>query len=547
MNIAEAKKQLIYAAEAYFAVDGDGISRIVSRQQRPVLLMGPPGIGKTAIVEQTAGELGVSFLSYSMTHHTRQSALGLPVILEREFDGKNYRVSEYTMSEIIASVYEIMEKTGLRRGILFLDEINCVSETLTPVMLQFLQYKVFGKHALPEGWMVVLAGNPPEYNRNAKEFDIVTLDRLKVIEIEPDYAAWRAYAASEDTHPAVLTFLDGHRERFYDVKTTEEGRIFVTARGWSDLAAMLSVCEAERIPVSRELITQYIRYPAAAEEFASFYDLYAKYRSDYRTEAILSGTEPEEIRQRAAAAPFDERWSVLGILLRKVRKRIREAVLAEDVCRALHGILSEVKELPGLPGRKNLPGMSRAEGITGLSGRKDLPGMSGAEGITGLSGRKGSVEETGCAQGENVLQKELLRRADEAAGRLERDRLRGVMTPRSEKTDRRVIAFLKENASCGGGFEAVKGKYALLVSEMKEQIRQASCALENLFQFAERVWPDGTELLTIVTELTAGEDSARFIAKHGSEGYERNSARLRFGERRDRILREIGELEEEDF
>lgn len=53
------------------------------------------------------------------------------------------------MSEIIASVYEAMEATGRREGILFLDEINCVSETLTPAMLQFLQYKIFGRHAVP--------------------------------------------------------------------------------------------------------------------------------------------------------------------------------------------------------------------------------------------------------------------------------------------------------------------------------------------------------------------------------------------------------------
>ena len=52
-------------------------------------------------------------------------------------------VTEYTMSEIIASVYETMERTGCREGILFRDEINCVSETLAPTMLQFLQNKTF--------------------------------------------------------------------------------------------------------------------------------------------------------------------------------------------------------------------------------------------------------------------------------------------------------------------------------------------------------------------------------------------------------------------
>lgn len=104
--------------------------------------MGPPGIGKTAIMEQIAQELGVGLVSYSMTHHTRQSALGLPFIVKKNYGGKEYDVSEYTMSEIISSVYDLMEDSGVKEGILFLDEINCVSETLAPAMLQFLQYKI---------------------------------------------------------------------------------------------------------------------------------------------------------------------------------------------------------------------------------------------------------------------------------------------------------------------------------------------------------------------------------------------------------------------
>ena len=98
------------------------------------------------------------------------------------------------MSEIIASVYAYMKKSGVRRGILFLDEINCVSETLYPSMLQFLQFKTFGRHAVPEGWIIACAGNPPEYNKSVHEFDVVTLDRVKKISVEPDFGAWKAYA-----------------------------------------------------------------------------------------------------------------------------------------------------------------------------------------------------------------------------------------------------------------------------------------------------------------------------------------------------------------
>ena len=117
MNIKEAKEQIKNAMTAYFTKDEFGSYAVPVEKQRPVFLMGPPGIGKTAIMEQIAQELDVCLVSYSMTHHTRQSALGLPFIEKKVFNGKEYQVSEYTMSEIIASVYETMEATGKKEGI----------------------------------------------------------------------------------------------------------------------------------------------------------------------------------------------------------------------------------------------------------------------------------------------------------------------------------------------------------------------------------------------------------------------------------------------
>ena len=102
MNIKEAKEQISNAMKAYFTKDEFGNYAIPVEKQRPVFLMGPPGIGKTAIMEQIAAELDVGLVSYSMTHHTRQSALGLPYITEKTYDGRDYRVSEYTMSEMIS-------------------------------------------------------------------------------------------------------------------------------------------------------------------------------------------------------------------------------------------------------------------------------------------------------------------------------------------------------------------------------------------------------------------------------------------------------------
>ncbi|MFR3921734.1 MAG: AAA family ATPase [Dysosmobacter welbionis] len=116
MNIKEAKEQIKNAMTAYFTKDEFGSYAVPVEKQRPVFLMGPPGIGKTQIMEQIAQELDVCLVSYSMTHHTRQSALGLPFIEKKVFNGKEYQVSEYTMSEIIASVYETMEATGKKEA-----------------------------------------------------------------------------------------------------------------------------------------------------------------------------------------------------------------------------------------------------------------------------------------------------------------------------------------------------------------------------------------------------------------------------------------------
>ena len=101
-----------------------------------------------------------------MTHHTRQSALGLPFIVHKRYGDEEFDVSEYTMSEIIASIYDYREETGHDRGILFLDEINCVSETLYPSMLQFLQFKTLGDIRFPtDGLWCVRAIRPSTTGR----------------------------------------------------------------------------------------------------------------------------------------------------------------------------------------------------------------------------------------------------------------------------------------------------------------------------------------------------------------------------------------------
>ena len=350
MNIKEAKQEIINTVHAYLEKDENGEYVIPVERQRPVLLIGPPGIGKTAVMEQAAMECGINLVSYTITHHTRQSAIGLPFIEKKNFGGEEVSVTEYTMSEIIAAIYERIEQTGIKEGILFLDEINCVSETLAPTMLQFLQYKTFGNHRIPEGFVIVTAGNPPEYNKSVRDFDIVTYDRVKRIYVEEDFAVWKEYAYRMRIHGCILSYLEIKKENFYSVVSDLEGKRFVTARGWEDLSQIMKVYEKLGLPISYDFVVQYLQDEEIARDFANYYELYNKYNRIYRIPEILEGEIPENTLEMQQA-PFDEKLSLIGLLLDRLGQEfaayVRERDIQSELLEQLRFLRGDLKEQKG--------------------------------------------------------------------------------------------------------------------------------------------------------------------------------------------------------
>lgn len=496
MNINEAKQYIKNSIQVYLKKDEFGDYRIPVVRQRPIFLLGAPGIGKTAIMEQIASELGIALVSYSMTHHTRQSALGLPFIRQKEYDGKMYDVSEYTMSEIIASVYETMEESGVKEGILFLDEINCVSETLAPSMLQFLQYKVFGKHKVPEGWVIVTAGNPPEYNKSVREFDVVTMDRLKVLSVEADYKTWRVYAQEKGVHPAVLAFLEIKKEYFYHMETTAKGRSYVTARGWEDLSEIILMYEEEGLKVDESLVGQYLQNETIVKEFCAYYDLYNKYKDDYKVDEILAGNIAENAIEKAKQARFDERLSLLGMLLEKVQTEMREVCECSDMLTELMQPLRAVKNAP-------------------------------------------SVQEMLSVQEE--ARRTIIEKAERANSLSAADR----------RKQKRILQFLqrmktelvtKNIADGEESFAYVKTAFDVIVAKMKQDVEQTGKHLHHLFLFAKDAFAEGNEMLILVTELTVNTSSARFISMFGCEDYHTYNEVLMVTERQNTLREEIVRL-----
>ncbi len=487
MNIKEAKLQIKNAMKAYFMKDELGKYCIPVEQQRPVFLMGPPGVGKTAIMKQIAGELGVGLLSYSMTHHTRQSILGLPFIARKTYGGTEYAVSEYTMSEIIASVYEVMEKTGVKEGILFVDEINCVSETLAPVMLQFLQYKTFGNYTVPEGWIVVAAGNPPEYNNSVREFDLVTWDRLKRIDITPDYTVWKEYAYEHGVHGAILSYLNIKTDRFYRIRTGVEGKLFVTARGWDDLSRMIHLYERGCMEVDRKLAVQYIQDKEIANDFAVYYDLYNKYKSAYQIDEIVQGCPSETVKKRAHNAAFDERYSLIGLLIDYLGKQAKSALAQNSL---LHKVMTALKKF-------------KVELTSGLKTPTEL-----------LNGYI-SAEKSALKKGKIAVN----------------------LSEDEEKLGLAFIEFLEELKIGVGGlsaqdaFGAAKGKFDAQVAQYKKLSEGLGDEITHSLQFVEEVLGE-QEVSILLLELSANKHTATVISNCGNSKFHELSKLLLVDERR---------------
>jgi len=490
MNINEAKKEISNTIRAYFETDEFDMPLIPVEKRRPIFLMGPPGIGKSAIMEQIASEMNINLVSYTITHHTRQSTIGLPFIVKKNYGGEEISVTEYTMSEIIAAVYDKIEESGVKEGILFLDEINCVSETLAPTMLQFLQYKTFGMHKLPDSFVIVTAGNPPMYNKSVRDFDIVTLDRLKKIDVETDFDAWKQYAIEMGIHGSILGFLEIKKDYFYSIKTDIEDKYFVTARGWEDLSKLINAYEKLNIEINESVIYQYICDTDIASEFAEYYMLYIKYKDTYRIADILDGSLDADLSY-VKEQPFDERYSLISLLRDSLSGEFGEFMLSYDVQKTLSSVLRGIRD----------------------------------------NNEFNSVKQAVDNEINNVNEKIKAKEKMSAVPVYEKKRYRMLLNSLSE-----IKAVLTDK---GDDYENIRKWFSDRENIRKGTVVKTGEHLTNAFEFINRTFGKGQEMVIFLNELTMDKNAVNFIRSTGNEAYYKYNKVLLLDETRKEILDEI--------
>lgn len=254
---------------------------------------------------------------------------------------------------------------------------------------------------------------------------------------------------------------------------------------------------------------QYLHNQRIVKEFTAYYDLFNKYKKEYQTEEILAGTSNEQTLERARVAVFDERLSLLGMLIDKVMSETREDMEISDY-------LVELS--------KNLKGVKAA------------------------TEKSAGIEKEGQLSVDKMLENQMQGRKKQ----MELSLMAGSLSEADKRKGRRIIRFLEEEkkqllmAGITDGKEAfayLKKDFDLAAAELKKRTSKTKQRLENLFAFVQGAFAEGNEMLILVTELTVNNDSARFIGQFGCEAYQRHSNELMLSERKNSLQEEIAALE----
>ncbi len=163
---------------------------IVNDLKISTMIWGAPGIGKSSIVNQLATAHQLEFIDLRLSQLAPTDLRGLPV-------------AEAGVSKWFPP--EFLPQQG--RGILFLDEINMAPPAMQGMAQQLILDRRVGSYVVPEGWFVWAAGNRKEDRAGVFDMPAPLANRFLHLQVEPDFASFKAYALECGIHEQIIAFL----------------------------------------------------------------------------------------------------------------------------------------------------------------------------------------------------------------------------------------------------------------------------------------------------------------------------------------------------
>ncbi len=220
---------------------------------RPIFIWGQPGIGKSALVEQFADNVGMPCISLLGSQLAPEDIIGVPQIV----NGKS----------------RFCPPTNIARDeafILFLDELNACSHEVQKAFYSLINDKRIGEFALPPGTVVIGAGNRAEDAAIVKPLSSALINRMLHVSLKPTVSAWLTWAGQNDIHPWVYQYIELRSDHLWS-KPPRQQETFSTPRSWHALSdALKSINEEDLDNETIAVLAKGLLTPAHAQQFCAF-------------------------------------------------------------------------------------------------------------------------------------------------------------------------------------------------------------------------------------------------------------------------------------
>ncbi|MGA7800455.1 MAG: AAA family ATPase [Gammaproteobacteria bacterium] len=239
------------------------LSRILEReflsaregQHTPVMLWGPPGVGKSQIVAQVSERHAVPVIDVRLSQMEPSDLRGIP-----------FRVGEHVEWAIPAMLPD-RERHGAF-GILFLDEITSAPPSVSAAAYQLILDRRLGAYRVPDGWAIFAAGNRQGDRGVTYTMPAPLANRFSHFEVDANLDDWVAWGYRSGIDERVIAFLRFRPELLFDFDPAHNPVAFPSPRSWEFAHRAL-----QKFSNDEGLLTEALQAcvgPAAGIELAAF-------------------------------------------------------------------------------------------------------------------------------------------------------------------------------------------------------------------------------------------------------------------------------------
>ena len=198
--------------------------------QRPVFLWGPPGIGKSELIEGITQELGGYMIDLRLGQMEPTDIRGIP-FYNKEIGKMDWAAPVELPDEELASQYPVV--------VLFLDELNSAPASVQAAAYQLILNRRIGKYRLPDNVVMVAAGNRESDKGVTYRMPTPLANRFVHQEMKVDFPSWQDWAVNNNINKDVVGYLSFAKQDLYDFDAKSASRAFATPRSWSFVSQLL--------------------------------------------------------------------------------------------------------------------------------------------------------------------------------------------------------------------------------------------------------------------------------------------------------------------